>query len=302
MRNSFIRSLVKYNEDGGNAFLLVGDLGYSVVEEFCEKFPSNFINVGVAEQNMAGIAAGIASEGVQVFCYSIGNFNTFRCAEQIRNDIDYHNLPVCTVSVGGGVAYGNMGYSHHAIQDLGLMRAMPNTTVFAPVDAHEAANCFHSIIVSCAPSYLRLHKAHEAIITLESSSVTPGIPNLVTGEPNSSRALLTTGFCGQGAFLLVNANPDICHYTLPAWGLKHREFIPGFVDKYDEVIVLEDHLLDCGFCSWILESLIGTEGILKIKSKALRSHAIGIVGSEDYLHDLSRLFDITTSNSSIHNL
>ena len=105
MRNSFIDRLIKFNDEGGNAFLLVGDLGYSVVEKFYNKYPDNFINIGVAEQNMATIAAGIASEGFQVFCYSIGNFNTFRCAEQIRNDIDYHNFPVCTVSVGGGVVF-----------------------------------------------------------------------------------------------------------------------------------------------------------------------------------------------------
>ena len=104
MRNSFINSLIEFNDQGGNAFLLVGDLGYSVVEKFCQEHPDNFINKKVAEQNMASIAAGIASEGFHVFCYSIGNFNTFRCAEQVRNDIDYHNLPVCTVSVGGGVA------------------------------------------------------------------------------------------------------------------------------------------------------------------------------------------------------
>ena len=79
---------------------------------------------------MAGIASGLASEGFLPFCYSIGNFNTFRCAEHIRNDIDYHNFPVCTVSVGGGVAYGNMGYSHHAIQDYSLMRSMPNHNMF----------------------------------------------------------------------------------------------------------------------------------------------------------------------------
>ena len=292
MRNSFVNSLIKYNDHGGNAFLLVGDLGYSVVEEFCEKHPDNFINIGVAEQNMAGIAAGIASEGFHVFCYSIGNFNTFRCAEQIRNDIDYHNLPVCTVSVGGGVAYGNMGYSHHAIQDMALMRTMPNTTIYAPVDGNEAMNCFNRIVSGVTPSYLRLHKSGERSITNIHTRIEPGRPQLVTGNPTSKRLLLTTGFCGQGAFNHVQSNSEWVHYTMPAWGLKYKGSISAFFEQYDEIVVIEDHLLDGGFCSWILESQIGTVNISKIKSKALLTKAIGLVGSEQYLHAASQLFDL----------
>ena len=107
-------------------------MGYNVVEPFAKKFPKQFYNVGVAEQNMMGIAAGLAIEGHHVFVYSIGNFPTFRCAEQIRNDIDYHNLPVTIVNVGGGVGYGNLGYSHHSIQDYGLMRLFPNMLISSP--------------------------------------------------------------------------------------------------------------------------------------------------------------------------
>lgn len=292
MRNSLINSLVKHNDQGGNAFLLVGDLGYSVVEDFCAKHPNNFINVGVAEQNMAGIAAGIASEGFHVFCYSIGNFNTFRCAEQIRNDIDYHNLPVCTVSVGGGVAYGNMGYSHHAIQDMALMRIMPNTTIYAPVDGNEVTNCFDAILSSGTPSYLRLHKSGERAISSASTRIEPGIPHLLAGKPTCKRLLLTTGFCGQAAFDYVQINSDFCHYTMPAWGLKFKANISALLDQYDEIVIIEDHLLDGGFCSWILESQIGTANISKIKSKSLLTQTIGLVGSEQYLHAASRLFDL----------
>lgn len=292
MRNSLIQSLVRFNDNGGNAFLLVGDLGYSVVEEFCDKYPRNFINVGVAEQNMAGISAGIASEGFQVFCYSIGNFNTFRCAEQIRNDIDYHNLPVCTVSVGGGVAYGNMGYSHHAIQDMALMRTMPNTTIYAPVDANECINSFASIVERSTPSYLRLHKAGERLITAADVTITPGIPLHVSGDPTVQRVLLTTGFCGQGASSYVKLHDEWCHYTLPAWGLRHKVNMIDFASRFDEIVVIEDHLIDGGFCSWVLECLIGSVHISKVRSRSLLTEAIGLVGSESYLHGASRLFEI----------
>ena len=129
MRDIFINCLNKNIESHKNLILMVGDLGYSVIESFQKNYPSNFFNAGVAEQNMTGMAAGIASEGFHVFTYSIGNFNTFRCAEQIRNDIDYHNLNVTIVSVGGGLGYGALGYSHHAIQDYALIRSFPNMLI-----------------------------------------------------------------------------------------------------------------------------------------------------------------------------
>ena len=137
MRTEFIKNLIAHAKNKKNIFLLVADIGYGVVEEFQKEFPDRFMNVGVAEQNMTGIAAGLASEGYHVFTYSIANFPTFRCAEQIRNDIDYHNLPVTIVSVGGGLAYGNLGYSHHAIQDYGLLRMMPNFSIASPGDPIE---------------------------------------------------------------------------------------------------------------------------------------------------------------------
>ena len=129
MRNAFIDELIAATELNDNIALVVGDLGYSVVESFAKRFPKRFFNAGVAEQNMMGLAAGLASEGFHVFVYSIANFPTFRCAEQIRNDVDYHQLPVTVVAVGGGLAYGNMGYSHHAVQDYALMRTLPHMLI-----------------------------------------------------------------------------------------------------------------------------------------------------------------------------
>ena len=161
MRNSFIKVLVKSAEHNKNIILVVGDLGYSVVEPFANKFPDRFINAGVAEQNMTGLASGMASEGYHVFTYSIANFSSFRCAEQIRNDIDYHNLPVTVVAVGGGLAYGNLGYSHHAIQDFSLMRSFPNVVIVAPADPLEMEACMKFLIKNPQPSYLRINKSGE---------------------------------------------------------------------------------------------------------------------------------------------
>ena len=158
MINKFIKTLTKAASKDPKIILVVGDLGFNVVEPFAEKFPARFYNAGVAEQNMATLAAGLASEGFKVFIYSIANFPTFRCAEQIRNDVDYHNLSVTVVTVGGGLAYGNLGYSHHAIQDYGLMRLFPNMKILSPGDPAEVEASVHYALNNSGPFYLRLGK------------------------------------------------------------------------------------------------------------------------------------------------
>ena len=141
---------------------------------------------------MTGLAAGMASEGYHVFTYSIANFPTFRCAEQIRNDIDYHRLPVTVVSVGGGLAYGALGYSHHAVQDYALMRSMPNLVIAAPGDPLEVRACLRYLVANPGPSYLRLGKAGEPCFHAEVPSLSPG--QWLSVRPGSARrALLSTG-------------------------------------------------------------------------------------------------------------
>jgi len=164
MRTAFIDTLCELAEQDERIWLLTGDLGYSVLERFAERFPDRFVNVGVAEQNMTGVAAGLALCGKIVFNYSIGNFPTLRCLEQIRNDVCYHNLNVKLVAIGGGLAYGSQGYTHHAVEDLAVMRAMPNMTVIAPGDPVETRLATRAIVDWPGPCYLRLGKSGEPMI------------------------------------------------------------------------------------------------------------------------------------------
>src|SRR5207302_7770276 len=139
--------------------LVVGDLGYSVIEKFAETYPDQFVNVGVAEQNMTGIAAGLALSGKIVFTYSIANFATLRCLEQIRNDVCYHNANVKVVAVGGGLAYGALGSTHHATEDLAIMRALPRMVVVAPGDPVETELLTRAVAAEAGPCYMRLGRA-----------------------------------------------------------------------------------------------------------------------------------------------
>src|SRR3972149_11388361 len=164
MRTAFIQSVSEWAAQDERIWLLVGDLGYSVVESFAERFPHRFVNMGIAEQNMIGVAAGLALSGKVVFVYSIANFPVMRCLEQIRNDVCYHNLSVTVVAVGGGVAYGTAGYTHYAVEDLAVMRAMPNMRVLTPGDPVEVRWATRSIPAHPGPCYLRLGKGGEAVV------------------------------------------------------------------------------------------------------------------------------------------
>ncbi|MEW6250690.1 MAG: transketolase C-terminal domain-containing protein [Planctomycetota bacterium] len=164
MRTAFATTLARLAAADERIWLLTGDLGYSVLEPFARDFPARYLNVGVAEQNLAGIAAGLASCGKIVFTYSIANFPTIRCLEQIRNDICHQELPVRIVSVGGGYAYGPQGYTHHGLEDLAIMRALPGMTVVAPGDPVETELATCAIMDLPGPCYLRLGKAREPVV------------------------------------------------------------------------------------------------------------------------------------------
>lgn len=289
MRNAFIDELVALAEVHDHIALVVGDLGYSVIEPFVDRFPDRFINAGVAEQNMAGLAAGMASEGYHVFTYSIANFPTFRCAEQIRNDIDHHRQSVTTVAVGGGVAYGNLGYSHHAVQDYALMRSMPNMLVAAPGDPFETRACMRWLVANPGPSYLRLGKAGEPCFHSELPTVQPGewVPVRTDGR-DERRVMLSTG-AALGAALARSEATGHSVYSMPLWSMSTKAAQARKIARLDEVVTLEDHLLDGGFGSWMAEGLIGTPESARLRSIALSEQVCDVVAAQATLNRLGGL-------------
>jgi len=164
VRAAFIQTLIDIARADDRIFLLVGDVGYSLVEPFVEEFPRRFLNVGVAEQNMTGIATGLALCGKIVFAYSLTNFPTLRCVEHIRNDVCYHNANVKIVASGGGLVYGALGVTHHTTEDLSIMRALPNMTVVAPGDPVEAGLATRAAAEQTGPCYLRLARTGDPVV------------------------------------------------------------------------------------------------------------------------------------------
>lgn len=302
MRDAFIEELVTAARENPRIVLIVGDLGRSVIEPFADEFPDRFINAGVAEQNMTGLAAGMASEGYHVFTYSIANFPTFRCAEQVRNDVDYHNLPVTVVSVGGGLAYGALGYSHHAVQDYALMRALPNMLIAAPGDPMEVRSCVRYLVANPGPSYLRLGKAGEPNFHSAPPNVAPGIW-LKVRAANEKHVLLSTGTGLQIAMDLTTTPEyaDRSVYSMPLWTMAAKADQVDQLRDYKDVVTVEDHLQDGGFGSWLLEA-VANEGTLfqKIRTHALASIVCRTVGSQKTLNHLGFSDVMESKNECFH--
>jgi len=286
MRGAFIKWLCEQARCDSRVILLTADLGFSVIEPFVSQFPGQFFNVGVAEQNMVGIAAGLASEGFRPYTYSIGIFPTFRCAEQLRNDVDYHDLPVVTTTVGSGVTYGALGYTHHAVQDLALMRSLPNMMIGTPADPQEVRAILDWHADNPQPLYLRMHKAGDPNIHESLGSVRPGqLLSIYTPQRGSSdQCIVVAGILAQKVVnILHRVGAQFPAFSLPLWGQRARLNNSSFLDQYQDIITVEDHLLDGGFGSWMLETAAISGASCRIHPVTLPSFSVGAVASESTL-------------------
>jgi transketolase len=287
MRTAFINELTSQAGVRDNVFLLVGDLGFSVVEEFADRYPDRFLNVGVAEQNLTGIAAGLASEGYHVFTYSIANFPTLRCLEQIRNDVCYHNLPVTVVAVGSGLAYGNLGYSHHGVQDIAALGAMPNLRILSPADPSEAKASLDYLLRNPGPGYLRLGKAGEAVLHEEPFQSGGVIPVRTSGVADT--AILATGSVLREALLaselLAADGLRVDVFSCPLLKPLNGESFAAVVG-YRRLVTLEEHS-PAGGLGDIVRRLMPSP--VPVVSLGIREDCAGAVGDQNYLRRISGL-------------
>ena len=292
MRNAFVRALEEFVTP--NTILITGDLGFGVLNNFYKKYPKQFINAGVAEQNLTGIAAGLALEGKKVITYSIANFNTLRALEQIRNDVAYHELNVTIVSVGGGLAYGQLGISHHATEDITIMRSIPNMKVFAPGDTREAYEITKLILQKdFGPVYLRIGRAGEATLHSDESikNLEIGKPLLLKEDLTKNIALVATGGMLEVAKnvseLLSEIGEKSALMSFHTLKPVDKQIVSNIFQTYKFVFSFEEHTICGGFGSLLLESLIGKSKINleRFYAFALPSEFTFVVGDQNYLRD-----------------
>jgi transketolase len=289
MRDTFVRTLIDIAKQDKNVHLITGDLGFGVLKPFWEQLPDQFTNAGIAEQNMTSFAAGLALQGKIVFTYSIGNFPTLRCLEQIRNDCAYHNANVKIVCVGGGFVYGSLGMSHHATEDLAIMRALPDVTVLAPGDLVEAECATRAIYKHQGTCYLRLGRGGEKRIhdKLDSFQIGKAI-RIKDGE---KVVMFSTGAIFDEAMeaceILKKHGINPALYTFPTVKPIDRAAIEECAEQYKLIVTVEEHNIIGGFGSTVSEVLAELAGpkarILKI---GLDDKYSSIVGSQKYLRDV----------------
>ena len=285
MRDTFVRTLLALAKEDPNIELMTGDLGFGVLKPFWEQLPDQFVNAGIAEQNMTAADAGMALAGKTVFTYSIGNFPTLRCLEQIRNDCAYHNANVKIVCIGGGFVYGALGMSHQATEDIAVMRALPGVAVLCPGDPAEAEAATKAIAAWPGTCYLRLGRGGEMRIhdRIEDFQIGKAI-QLHDGQ---RVAIFSTGAIVEevaGAEMILaerGIHPAV--YTFPTVKPIDRDVIARCAADFDLVVTVEEHNLAGGFGSAVAEVMAELPVHGRLLRVGIHDTYCALVGDQKYL-------------------
>lgn len=291
MRYTVIHKLIDLGKKDKDIELITGDLGFGVLKPFWETLPDQFVNAGIAEQNMTGAAAGMALEGKKVFTYSIGNFPTLRCLEQIRNDCAYHNANVNIICVGGGYVYGSLGMSHHATEDIAILRALPDVTVICPGDPVEAALATEKIANTVGTCYLRLGRGGEKVINTSIKEFEIGKAYKIRDAKDLDKkvAVFSTGAIleetDKACDMLEEQGIAVEQYSFPSVKPIDKEVIEDCAKRFDHIFTVEEHNIVGGFGGAVAEVMAECADKAKL-------HRIGIddfycikVGSQAYLRE-----------------
>jgi transketolase len=312
MRDAFVHRLTEIASRDRRVTLITGDLGFGVLDKFALALPDQYINAGVAEQNMTGLATGLALEGRVVFTYSIANFPTLRCLEQIRNDACYHGADVKVVAIGGGFSYGALGISHHATEDLAILRALPDITVVAPGCDWEAREATAALVATRGTAYLRLDKSSAG----------------ETGRPGEQFRIGHWRELRNGHDLTLVATGGILGVALAAAeslaveGVALRVISAHTLKPFDHetlaracaetggILTLEEHTLDGGLGSAVAESCMDRDlRPRRFARLGLTAGFSSIVGSQDFLrrrygldatHIVARAKQLLSAKPAVH--
>lgn len=287
MRNAFIKTLTSLAEKDKRITLITGDLGFGVLTDFAKNFPKQFFNAGVAEQNMTGLATGLALEGRIVFTYSIANFSTLRCLEQIRNDAAYHNCNVNVVAVGGGFSYGQLGFSHHATEDLSILRALPEISVYSPCDAWEVEHSVTDMVNRNGTKYIRLDRSGPANLKSNEPFVV-GKPRVV--REGKDLTIVATGGIIEVALKVADDfaknGTDVRVLSLHTLRPFDPTPIVNAARETKGIITLEEQTIHGGLGGLVAENLLEL-GVIpkKFYRMGLKAGFTTIVGDQNYLRE-----------------
>lgn len=301
MRTAFISTLLELAREDPNLWLVTGDLGFSVLEPFFEQFPNQYVNAGVAEQDMIGISAGLALCGKKVFVYSIIPFITLRCLEQIRNDVCLQNCNVKLVGVGEGYSYGQLGPTHHSIEDIAVMRALPDMKVVCPGDPWEVKNAIEAAYRTDGPVYLRIGKKGEPIIHKKGAKFKIGKGIIV--DEGKQLAIISTGNMLEESFRAVQvlADKGISARLISMHTIKPIDInlIIECAKKFQYLFTVEEHSRIGGLGSAVSEIVAEYDLDVKFHSFAVDDKFTKIAGTHEFLRKINGLSSQQIANQII---
>lgn len=287
MRKAFIHSLLELAKADRNIELITGDLGFDVLKPFWEAVPDQFLNVGIAEQNMTSMAAGMALEGKTVFTYSIGNFPTLRCLEQIRNDCAYHGANVKIICVGGGFVYGPLGMSHHATEDLAVMRALPDVAVFAPADRVEAAAVAKAVAAYPGTCYIRLGRGGEPVAREKIDSFRIG--EAIPVQEGTRVAIFSTGDIYAEAAaareILERSGIRPTVFTFPTIKPMDTRTVIACAQSHELIVTCEEHNIVGGLGTAVAEVMAETSSRARLLRVGISDAYCTTVGTQSHLRE-----------------
>lgn len=288
MRDVFIKNLLKAIEINENIIVITADLGFGLFDEIASKFPKNFINVGVAEQNMINIASGLALEGFKIYTYSIGNFAFMRNLEQIRVNPAYHNLDLNIILNGGGFAYGPLGYTHHANEDVGIMRAIPNIICLTPTFEEDVLSTLTFSIENNQPKYIRLQKLPQKLKPLKNNV---SIDRPILHHEGAETAIICYGNIIDNIFEAINnlsiTKPSVFSITQIDPIIDHHWLT--ILNNYKNIIIVEEHVENCGLGEAFSSLCFRLKKFPNLKKLNISNKFEKIVGSQKYLCDKNNL-------------
>lgn len=283
MRNAFISTLTELAQEDERIVLLTGDLGYKIFDDFQEKFPKRFYNVGIAEANMIGMAAGLAHSGLKPYCYSIVPFATLRCLEQIRDDVCYNNKDVKIIGYGAGYTYGHNGPTHHGIDDIGALRSIPDIVICSPASTEETSMVLRSTFEDNDPTYIRLGRAYDK----------NGMDHAYNFKESSDVVIVSTGniisVADEVKEKLVNQNIKCVVVSMPFIKPFDGDGMDYILQRTNCIVSLEEHNIVGGFGSSVAEYLSEARVNIKFRRFGIMDLFYHQSGDQAYLRNLAGL-------------
>jgi len=302
MRNSFAKSIMEFAQQDESVFLITGDAGYGVLCEYQKRYPDRYLNLGVAEQNMIGFAAGMALAGYNMFVYDIAPFVLYRCYEQVRNDICYQRLPITLIGVGSGVSYAPSGMTHYSIEDIAVARTMPNLVILSPSDPVEVRSSMEYALTGNSPVYIRIAKSGEPVIHEEK------IDDITKPQVVRHGRDVAVLFHGSISKEVIEA-ADNCRYnpvvlSVPMVWPMDFDCLAESLGGVHTIITVEEHYVTGGLGTIIAEWITAKRLPIKLKKMGIPNkfiHDIKNAGGIRELYGFSSVGIRTTIEESFRN-